>query len=257
MKQQGTQGPASGAESVIRFEDVTKRFGEKAVLDKLSLEVVRGETLCIMGPSGTGKSVTLRHIIGLMKPDSGSIFVGGHEMSSISPDDLRDLRRRMGYLFQDGALINWLSVGDNIALPLRETTDLTEAEILDRVNAKLELVKLDGAFDKFPNEISGGMRKRVGLARALITDPEIVLYDEPNSGLDPETSQGVDRLIRELANTLDITSVVVTHLVSCIRVVADRVLLLEAGNTVVDCSPEDFISSSHPRVKRFLGKDPD
>lgn len=244
---------AASGEPVIRFADVHKRFGARAVLDGLDLEVRRGETLVVMGPSGTGKSVTLRHAIGLLKPDSGLVEVEGHDMARIAREDLATLRRRMGYLFQEGALINWMSVGDNVALPLRESTDLPEEEIRARVLGKLELVHLDDVWDKLPSEISGGMKKRVGLARALITDPEIVLYDEPNSGLDPEISMSINLLIRELAETLDITSIVVTHLVSCVRTVADRVVMLEKGRKVIDTTPDDFLSARHPRVKSFLG----
>lgn len=240
------------AEVVIRFENVRKAFGKKVVLDGLNLDVHRGETLCVMGPSGTGKSVTLRHIIGLLQPDSGRVFVEGRDMRTIARKDLIDLRKRMGYLWQDGALINWLSAGENVALPLRENTDLPDAEIRRRVIERLDLVHLPDVYDKMPPELSGGMRKRVSLARALVTDPEIVLYDEPNTGLDPEISMSINLLIRELARKLNITSVVVTHLVSCIRVIANRVVLLDAGSIVLDAPPEEFVASEHPRVKRFL-----
>jgi phospholipid/cholesterol/gamma-HCH transport system ATP-binding protein len=238
---------------VIRFEGVVKSFGSRKVLDRLDLEVRRGETLAIMGPSGTGKSVMLRHAIGLMQPDAGKVIVDGHDLSTISRDELALLRRRMGYLFQEGALINWMNVGDNIALPLRENTDKDEDEIRELVEEKLSMVHLDEVWEKMPSEISGGMRKRVGLARALVTDPEIVLYDEPNAGLDPETSMSTNRLIKELSDALDITSIVVTHLVSCVRTVADRVVLLEKGRIVFSAPPEEFVSADNPRVKSFLG----
>ncbi|MFT5284078.1 MAG: phospholipid/cholesterol/gamma-HCH transport system ATP-binding protein [Planctomycetota bacterium] len=239
---------------LVRFDKVTKSFGSFKVLDEISFEVKRGETLVLMGPSGTGKSVTLRHAIGLMQPDSGLVEVAGHDMSTISRQDLAALRKDVGYLFQEGALINWMSVGDNVALPLIENTDLEEDEIRARVEAKLNLVHMENVWDKLPTEISGGMRKRVGLARALITDPHIIFYDEPNAGLDPEISMAVNHLIRELADTLGITSVVITHLVSCVRTVADRVIMLEAGKKVVDTTPEEFLAAKHPRVKRFLGE---
>lgn len=241
----------------IRFDGVVKVLGGRRVLDGLSLEVARGETLVVMGPSGTGKSVTLRHVVGLMQPDEGRVTVDGRDMATISPKELAELRKRTGYLFQDGALINWLSVGENIALPLRENTKLTDAEIEERVEQRLELVKLPGIWDTMPGDLSGGMRKRVGLARALVTDPEIILYDEPNAGLDPETSQTINELIRDLADRLDITSVVVTHLVSCVRTVADRVILLDAGNIVVDLERDAFLASDNERLRRFLGTDPD
>lgn len=253
-----SEGREAGRDDVvIRFENVVKVLGGRRVLDGLSLEVRRGETLVVMGPSGTGKSVTLRHIVGLMQPDEGTVEVDGSDMASIGRKELSELRKRTGYLFQDGALINWLCVGENIALPLRENTKLGEDEIRSRVEERLELVKLPGIWEKMPGELSGGMRKRVGLARALVTDPEIVLYDEPNAGLDPETSQTINVLIRDLADRLDITSVVVTHLVSCVRTVADRVILLDGGGIVVDLDKDAFLASDNERLRRFLGQDPD
>jgi len=249
------QGTAAAAERevVIRFENVSKRFGSKVVLDGLNLEVFRGETLVIMGPSGTGKSVTLRHVIGLMKADSGRVTVEGHDMGKIRPNELAELRRGMGYLFQDAALINWLNVRDNVALPLRENTDMEEDEILQRVEAKLELVHLPDILEKMPSELSGGMRKRVGLARALITEPKLILYDEPNAGLDPEISASINALIRDIQKQLEITSVVITHLVSCVRTVANRVVLLEKGKVVLEGERDEFLASKHPRLLQFLG----
>jgi phospholipid/cholesterol/gamma-HCH transport system ATP-binding protein len=244
-------------EVVIRFEGVSKSFGTKVVLDGLDLEVRRGETMVIMGPSGTGKSVTLRHIVGLVKPDKGRVLVEGHDMSTIERKDLVELRKRMGYLFQDAALINWLNVGDNVALPLRENTDIPDDEIRRRVVQKLEDVHLRDVWEKMPSELSGGMRKRVGLARALITDPEIILYDEPNAGLDPEISASINRLIRDVRDRFGITSVVVSHLVSCVRTVADRVVLLDKGKVVLEGPRDEFLSSDHPRLVRFLGDSED
>ncbi len=245
---------AQSSEVVIRYDKVCKRFGPKVVLHDLDLSVRRGETLAIMGPSGIGKSVTLRHAVGLLHPDSGRVLVEGHDMATIERDDLRALRRRMGYLFQDGALINWLSVGENVALPLRENTTLPEAEIRERVEAKLALVQMHGTWELKPPELSGGMRKRVGLARALVTDPEIVFYDEPNTGLDPEISMSVNHLIRDLAERLSITSIVITHLISCILVVADRVVLIDQGRVFAEGTPEEFLENENERVKRFLAK---
>jgi len=241
-------------QAVIRFEGVCKAFGEKVVLNELELDVRRGETLAIMGPSGIGKSVTLRHAIGLLQPDSGRVLVEGKDLALIEPGELADLRRRMGYLFQDGALLNWLSVGENVALPLRENTHLSDAEIRERAEEKLALVQLPNTWDLMPPQLSGGMRKRVGLARALVTDPEIVFYDEPNTGLDPEISMSINHIIRDLSDRLSITSIVVTHLVSCIVVCADRVALIDQGRVFSSGTPEEFLQSSNERVKRFLAK---
>src|SRR5262245_17202393 len=243
-----------GGDAVIRYERVCKRFGSKVVLQDLDLTVRRGETLAIMGPSGIGKSVTLRHAVGLLQPDSGRVLVEGHDLATIEREDLITLRRRMGYLFQDGALINWLSVGENVALPLRENTVLSESEIRERVEQKLALVQMVNTWDLMPPELSGGMRKRVGLARALVTDPEIVFYDEPNTGLDPEISMSVNHLIRDLAERLSITSIVVTHLVSCVLFSADRVVLIDQGRVFAEGTPEEFLKLDNARLQRFLAK---
>ena len=239
--------------ALLRFQDVHKAFGARKVLQGLDLEVHQGETFCIMGPSGCGKSVTLRHAIGLMKPDQGTVTVEGHDMATISRKDLRALRARMGYVFQEAALLNWLSAGDNVALPLRETTKMPESEIVERVRAKLELVRVPDAYEKLPSELSGGMKKRVGLARALITDPEIILYDEPTAGLDPEISSSINHLIRELGDRLKVTSLVVTHHIGCVKTVADRVGLLDGGRLQYVSKPDEFLSSTEPRLVRFLG----
>jgi phospholipid/cholesterol/gamma-HCH transport system ATP-binding protein len=240
-------------ETIVRFENVGKAFGSKVVLQGLSLEVYRGEAFCIMGPSGCGKSVTIRHVIGLLKADSGRVEVEGQDMNAISKERLRELRARMGYVFQEAALLNSLSAGENVALPLRETTRLKDAEIREKVNAKLALVQVPDVYNKMPNELSGGMKKRVGLARALITDPEIVLYDEPTAGLDPEISASINALMRELAQQLHVTSLIVTHHVGTVRTVADRVGLLDGGKLNFVSTPDEFLHSTEPRLVRFLG----
>jgi len=238
---------------VVRYQDVHKAFGERRVLNGLDLEVESGETFAIMGPSGCGKSVTLRHVIGLLQPDRGRVEVWGQDLRSIGRRELRAMRARMGYVFQEAALLNWLTAGENVALPLRETTDYPEAEILERARAKLELVHVPDAFDKLPGELSGGMKKRVGLARALVTDPELILYDEPTAGLDPEIAASINRLIRELGDRLGVTAIVVTHHIGCVRVVADRVGLLDGGRLQYVSTPEEFLASREPRLVRFLG----
>ncbi|MCB9915759.1 MAG: ATP-binding cassette domain-containing protein [Planctomycetes bacterium] len=240
-------------EPVIRFDDVYKRFGAQEVLRGLTFEVERGRTLAIMGASGSGKSVTLRNIIGLVSPDRGRVAVDGQVVADLKPKALAALRRRMGYVFQEGALINWLSVGENVALPLRENTDLPDAEIRARAQHKLELVRIPDSWDKLPGQISGGMKKRVGLARALVTDPEIILYDEPNAGLDPEIARSINATIRELSDSLDVTSVVVEHRIDCVRTVADEVLFLHEGRALLQAPPDEFFRSEHPRLRQFLG----
>ena len=242
---------------VIRFENVHKAFGEFEILCGLDLEIRRGKTLGIMGGSGTGKSVTLQHAIGLLKSDEGRVMVDGNDMNTIEPKALADLRKRMGYVFQEGALINWLTIAENLALPLRENTKLSEAEIRDKVQEKLELVYIPDAGEKLPSEISGGMKKRVGLARALITDPEIVLYDEPNAGLDPEISTSLNRLIRELGDKLQVTAIVVEHRIGCLKTVADEVAFLFEGKALVHETTEQFFRPTHPRLVQFLGDQQD
>jgi len=242
-----------GEEPIIRFEDVHKAFGSRQVLSGLDLQVQQGETFAIMGPSGCGKSVTLRHVIGLLKPDRGRVLVEGNDLARIRGGELRELRSRMGYVFQEAALLNWLSAGDNVALPLRETTDMPDEEIVERVRDKLALVHVPDVYEKMPGELSGGMKKRVGLARALVTDPEIVLYDEPTAGLDPEIAASINQLIRELGEGLRVTALVVTHHIGCVKTVADRVGLLDGGRLQFVSTPVEFLSSSEPRLVRFLG----
>lgn len=222
---------------VIEFRDVHKAFNGVKVLDGVSFSVRRGEKLAIVGPSGTGKSVLLKHIVGLLRPDEGEV-----EIASV----------RIGYLFQSGALIQWLTLAENVALPLEETTDLSDEEISLRVDAALSAVGLKDAAGKYPREVSGGMQKRAGLARSIVRDVDIVLYDEPTSGLDPSTSAAIDSLIVKLNRERAITSVVVTHDVASALEYADRMILLSGGK-VVECSaPSDFIRSSNPAVRSFL-----
>ncbi|HIF42079.1 MAG TPA: ATP-binding cassette domain-containing protein [Planctomycetes bacterium] len=243
----------SDADTLIRLEGVHKSFGDQHILRGLSFDVRRGQCLGVMGGSGSGKSVTLRHVIGLLQPDAGRVVVDGQDMAQTSEADLAALRRRMGYVFQESALINWLTVAENLALPLEETTDLKPAEISDRVAHTLGLVHIPDAADKFPNEISGGMKKRVGLARALITQPEIVLYDEPNAGLDPRISRSINALIRELSDTLEVTSLVVEHRIDCLKAVADEVIFMHAGVALVREPIETFFDPDEPKLKEFLG----
>jgi len=240
---------------VVRVHDVHKAFGAHQVLRGISFEVARGRCLGLMGGSGTGKSVLLRHVIGLMRPDRGSIEVMGRDVPSLTGSELAEMRRHMGYVFQEGALVAWLTVAENLALPLKENSDLSASDIDEKVAEKLALVHIPDAGRKFPSEISGGMKKRVGIARALITDPALILYDEPNAGLDPEISRAINDLMREVSDHMGSTALVVEHRVECIETVCDEVLLLDKGEVVVHAPVDEFFQSDNPRLVEFLGPD--
>ena len=225
------------AEKMIEFRNVVKRFGEAAVLDGLTFDVEKGEILAVVGPSGTGKSVTLKHIVGLLEPDAGEV--------SVATD-------RIGYLFQSGALLAWKTVWENVALPLVETTRLKAGEIDRRVAAALAAVGLADDAAKYPAEISGGMQKRAGLARAIVCEAEVILYDEPTSGLDPVTSAQITRLIRDVNRTRGVTSVVVTHDLGSAFRIASRILLVKDGRAVVCLTPDEFRRSENPEARAFL-----
>ncbi|MCR5414223.1 MAG: ATP-binding cassette domain-containing protein [Kiritimatiellae bacterium] len=238
--------------ALVEFQNVTKTFAGVPVLDGLSFTVEKGEILCIAGPSGTGKSVTLKHLVRLLTPTSGTVLFDGVDVSECSDAELSAVRDRIGYLFQGGALLAWMTVAENVALPLQECTDMPDAEIDRRVSAALEAVELADAAGKYPAEISGGMQKRAGLARAIVRESDVILYDEPTSGLDPVTSATINNLIRKLNKKLGITSVVVTHDLQGALAIADRILLLKNGR-VAECSrPADFVRSGNGDVKEFL-----
>ena len=237
---------------MIRFDHVTKQLGGRNVLDDLSCDINKGEIFAIVGPSGTGKSVTLKHMVRLLTPTSGEVWVGDVEMSAVNGDELARARERFGYLFQGGALLGWMTVAENIALPLRERTRMTEDEIEERVMQVLSAVGMEQDGDKYPSEISGGMQKRAGLARAIIREPEIVLYDEPTSGLDPVTARTIDQLIRRLNEELGITSVVVTHDLQGALLIADRIAMLTGGRFVEVSPPKTFVATDQPDVRKFL-----
>ena len=224
-------------ENIIEFRNVTKGFDGVKVLDGLSFEVEKGDVVCITGPSGTGKSVTLKHIVGLLEPDEGEI--------ELKTD-------KVGYLFQSGALLAWLTVWENVALPLKETTKLSEDEIDAKVMKALAAVELTDAADKYPSEISGGMQKRAGLARAIVCEADVILYDEPTSGLDPVTSVRINELIKKLNVEFGITSIVVTHDIPSALRIADRMLLVKGGKAIEYSSPGEFAKSQNPDVREFL-----
>ena len=222
---------------MIRFTDVYKTFDGKQVLAGVTFSVAAGEILAIVGPSGTGKSVTLKHIVGLLEPDAGTV--------EVRPG------ARIGYLFQSGALLAWLTVRENIALPLTETTKMSADEVTRLTDEALAAVGLLEAADKYPAEISGGMVKRAGLARAIVRNADAVLYDEPTSGLDPVTAQTIHRLIRRLNKERGLTSVVVTHDLIGASAFADRILLLDKGRVALVAPPKEFLESDIPAVRAF------
>jgi len=237
---------------MIRFDRVRKELAGKTVLDGVSFEVRRGETFVIAGPSGAGKSVTLKHMVRLMTPDDGQVFVGSEKISNATGEELERIRAKFGYLFQGGALLGWLTVRENVALPLRERTDLEDRAIAERTDRMLRLVGLEEDGDKRPAEISGGMKKRAGLARAIVRDPEIVLYDEPTSGLDPVTARRIDALISRMGRELGVTSVVVTHDLQSALSIGTRIALLQDGGIVEVADPQGFIRSPRREVQDFL-----
>lgn len=238
---------------MIELRGVYKRLGSRQILAGMSLSVGKGMNFVLMGPSGSGKSVTLRHIIGILRPDAGSVHVDGQDVAAMDRAQLMALRKRMGYLFQNGALINWLSVFDNVALPLREHARLAAGEVEERVMQVLRLVKLDHAAAQFPPSISGGMKLRAGLARALVTNPEYVLYDEPNAGLDPIISRQIHELIAQVRDELGVTGLIVTHSRACATQCGDHIGILDNGAIAVQGTVGEMVRSDHPLARAFLG----
>lgn len=239
-------------EPAIRVEGLTKSFGLQVILDDISMDIPEGAITIVLGPSGTGKSVFLKHLVGLLKPDKGNIWVGDRNLPTLSEKALYEVRKKFGVLFQDGALFGSMSVFDNTAFPLREHTRKSEREIRDIVMEKLGLVGLVGAEAKFPGEISGGMKKRAGLARALVLGPEIILFDEPDSGLDPVRTSFLNELVLDLKDKLRSTMLIVTHHIPSARQVADYVGLIFRRNLVAFGTKEEMFASKDPVVLQFL-----
>lgn len=243
-------------EPEIRIENLRKTFEGATVLDGLSLDVRKSEFMAVIGPSGAGKSVLLRHLVGLLSPDSGRVIVGGVALSEAGPEDLERVRDRIGFLFQSSALLNSLTVFDNVALPLRERGRWGEKEVRDEVMAKLARVGLADHARKYPGDLSGGMRKRAGLARAIVGRRNLFLYDEPTAGLDPVAAASITRLLRELHEGLHATSIIVTHDLALVFATADRIAMLDEGRIQTVGTPEEIRASADPRTKEFLETKP-
>jgi phospholipid/cholesterol/gamma-HCH transport system ATP-binding protein len=237
---------------MIKLVDVHKSFGLKKVLEGFSLDVDEGETMVIIGYSGSGKSVAIKHIVGLLEPDSGTVFVDNKEVPKLSRPELYDLRSDVGYVFQFAALFDSMSIGDNVAMGLRKEHKLSEPEIQSRVSESLELVDLPGVESKFPAELSGGMRKRVGIARAIARRPKYILYDEPTTGLDPVTSAVIDQLMVRTREKLGVTSIVITHDMRSAYTVGSRIAMLYEGKVRQVGTVEEIKHTTDPIVCQFI-----
>ena len=248
----GFQVTRNGTEPLIRIEGLRKSFGDLKVLRGADLSVSKGESMVVIGGSGTGKSVLIKHIIGLLRPDEGKVVVKGAVISESDRSDLNELRRSMGMLFQQAALFDSMTVGDNVAFELRQHTSMGEEEVSDRVEEMLTMVGLSRLQDKWPADLSGGMKKRAGLARALALGPEIILYDEPTTGLDPILADQINSLIRDLQKRLDVTSITITHDMTSAYKIADRIAMLHKGRIEEVGTPGEIQDSSNPIVQQFI-----
>jgi phospholipid/cholesterol/gamma-HCH transport system ATP-binding protein len=237
--------------NAVRFDHVSKAFGTRKVLDDLSFEIPKGQAFCLLGRSGTGKSVALRHIIGLVKADSGRVFVEDNDITTLGRRQLADVRKHMGVLFQNAALFDSMSVGDNVSFPMHRHTDWADADIRERAMAKLSDVGLEEDFDTMPGDLSGGMKKRAGLARAMALDPSILLVDEPSAGLDPITSREIDELLVKTKQG-GTTLVVVTHNIPSARAIGDRFAVLDQGRMFASGTIETLDASEEPLVQAFM-----
>ncbi len=237
---------------MIEVREVHKSFGSQRVLNGVTLRIQPGESVVIIGRSGGGKSILLKHLIGLLQPDAGDVLVDGKSILAMSERQLLGVRRKFGMLFQSAALFDSMSVGENVAFPLRRAGNLTKREIAERVGEALEMVDLRGTEEKKPAELSGGMRKRVGLARAIVYRPEIILYDEPTTGLDPIVSDSIDRLIVRTRDLMKVTSVAVTHDMRSAGRIGQRILMLHEGHVYAAGTPEEIFNSNDPVVRQFV-----
>jgi len=242
---------------MIRVENLNTFYGERQILRDVNLEVERGETMVILGGSGTGKSTLLRHIIRLEQPSSGHVHIMGMDICHMTGEEFDVMRPKIGMLFQSAALFNSMTIEENVSLPLRELTHLEDSTIRIMTRIKLDLVGLSGVENLMPSQLSGGMKKRAGLARALTMDPEILLFDEPSAGLDPITAAGIDDLIVKLKNAFQMTIVVVTHELPSARIIADRVTMMDHGEVLAVGKLDELEKSTHPRVQQFLQRIPE
>ena len=251
-------GPIAQPESVIiSIRDLMTHYDERPILQGINLDIRRGETMVILGRSGCGKSTLLRHLVGLSAPSSGQIIIKGFELTSMSEAEQVPVRRKLGMLFQSAALFNSMTVAENVALPLREHTALEPSTINIMTRIKLELVGLAGFENFTPDQLSGGMKKRAGLARAIAMDPEILCCDEPSAGLDPVVAVGIDNLILKLKRAFKMTTIVVTHELASVFLIADRIAMLHQGRIVALGTPEELRTSDDPIVKQFLNREAD
>jgi phospholipid/cholesterol/gamma-HCH transport system ATP-binding protein len=249
--------PAIPVDSAISVRNLRVRYGEREILHSINFEVAAGETLVILGGSGSGKSTLLRTLVGLERPSSGEIWIRGKNFAAMPKADRDELRKKMGMSFQGGALFGSMTVGENVALPLREHTPLDESTIAIVVRLKLDQVGLTGFEDFSPAQLSGGMKKRAAIARALAMDPEILFFDEPSAGLDPIIAAGIDELILKLKKAFRITILVVTHELASAFLIADRMILLDKGNIVANGTPQQLRETEEPRVRQFLDRVPE
>jgi phospholipid/cholesterol/gamma-HCH transport system ATP-binding protein len=245
---------AEHAETMISLHNLRVSYGEREILHGINFNVIRGETLVILGGSGSGKSTLLRTLVGLEKPSSGEIWLRGKNLAAISSQEMAEIRKKIGMSFQGGALFGSMTVGENVALPLREHTKLEDSTIGIIVRLKLDQVGLAGFENYMPSQLSGGMKKRAAVARALSMDPEILFFDEPSAGLDPIIAAGVDQLILELKKAFHMTIIVVTHELASAFLIADRMVLIDKGNVVAIGPAEEMRASTHPRVRQFLDR---
>ena len=244
-------------ENAIQVTSLVSHYGDREILKDISFFIPKGMTTVILGGSGCGKSTLLKHLIGLLKPTQGQININGKNIAVLNENELNEVRKKMGILFQGAALLNSMTIAGNVALPMREHTRLEETTIQIMVRMKLDLVGLSGFEEFYPSQLSGGMKKRAGLARAIALDPELLFFDEPSAGLDPITAAGLDELILKLRNVFKMTIIVVTHELPSVFTISDYVIMLDAGEVIFSGTLDELRASVHPRIKMFLERQPE